>query len=555
MTSASRGLLAIFAHPDDETFGAGGTLALAAAAGVPTWIVCATDGDLGGVEGARELDPELRRGELRCATSALGVAEPIFLGYGDSGMEGWPKPAGCLALADEEEVVGRLVDVIGRLRPATIVTFDPGGIYGHPDHVAISARATEAFRRASAEPGGPVALYHQALSRSGLAGWGEMQAEWAALRGEAGRRRTLGRRPAPAAAFRRAGATRRGLHHRGRRAARPRSEARRVRLPCQPDPGGLVRGAARDAGALDGRRDVHPGRPGAGAGGAGEDPPRRGITPAMPRTERAGDADEALLPNADSALDAALPAPDAGRRRAGRAPRPRRTRPRPRRTRTPRRRTPRPRRPRAAAGVHRARRTARRSRRRAPPQARRTSPWPPGSRRSPSPPGAAAVARPDGRLARCRRPLPAVTASPSSRSSPSNRRGSRVSRRTAVVWPARWKPPARARSSSSTCARDRPARSRRRSRRSAIRNGRPTARGSRSSATGPSGSSVPMGRRPTLVADHPAGQRLPRWSSDGRNIAFVSRRRGWSQVWLVEAPLPRRGRPPARGRRAGAASP
>jgi LmbE family N-acetylglucosaminyl deacetylase len=182
--AAPRGLLAIFAHPDDETFGAGGAMALAAAAGIPTWIICATDGDLGGVEGARELDPELRRGELRCAMAALGVAEPVFLGYGDSGMEGWAKPVGCLALADEEEVVGDLVTVIRTLRPATIVTFDPGGIYGHPDHVTISARATEAFRRAALEPGGPSTLYHQALSRSDLAGWAEMQAQWAALRGE-----------------------------------------------------------------------------------------------------------------------------------------------------------------------------------------------------------------------------------------------------------------------------------------------------------------------------------------------------------------------------------
>jgi LmbE family N-acetylglucosaminyl deacetylase len=182
---APRGLLAIFAHPDDETFGAGGAMALAAAAGVPTWIVCATDGDQGGEEGSRELDPELRRGELRCAMTALGVAAPIFLGYGDSGMEGWAKPAGCLALADEEEVVKRLVGVIRELRPATVVTFDPGGIYGHPDHVTISARATEAFRRAAAEPGGPTTLYHQAVSRSDLAGWGEMQAQHAALGGDA----------------------------------------------------------------------------------------------------------------------------------------------------------------------------------------------------------------------------------------------------------------------------------------------------------------------------------------------------------------------------------
>jgi len=180
-TSTPRGLLAIFAHPDDETFGAGGTMALTAAAGVPTWIVCATDGDLGGEDGARELDPELRRGELRCAMRAFGVAEPIFLGYGDSGMEGWAKPAGCLALADGDEVVERLVAIIRELRPATIVTFDPGGIYGHPDHVAISAHASAAFRRAAAEPGGPTTLYHQAISRSDLAQWGEMQAQWAAL--------------------------------------------------------------------------------------------------------------------------------------------------------------------------------------------------------------------------------------------------------------------------------------------------------------------------------------------------------------------------------------
>lgn len=57
------------------------------------------------------------------------------------------------------------------------------------------------------------------------------------------------------------------------------------------------------------------------------------------------------------------------------------------------------------------------------------------------------------------------------------------------------------------------------------------------------------GSRPTIVADHPAGQHSPRWAPDGRRLAFVSRRRGWSQAWVVAAPLPRRGPRPAREER------
>jgi LmbE family N-acetylglucosaminyl deacetylase len=171
-----RGLLAIFAHPDDESFGVGGVLAQAAAAGIPTTLICATDGDLGGEEGNRDLGRDLRRGELRTAMTALGVGEPVFLGYGDSGMENWPRPAACLATADAEEVIGRLVECIHDLRPAVILTFDPGGIYGHPDHVTISARATEAYRRASAELGGPRVLYHQVVPRSAVTRMRDLQA-------------------------------------------------------------------------------------------------------------------------------------------------------------------------------------------------------------------------------------------------------------------------------------------------------------------------------------------------------------------------------------------
>ena len=171
--STPHGLLSIFAHPDDESYGAGGLMAMAAAAGNPVWVLCVTNGDQGGRPGEMDvdhsLDPDIRCRELTCACEALGVNEPIFLGYRDSGMEGWGAPEGSLAKADPDEVVERMLEVIRRLRPAVIVTFDPGGVYGHPDHTTCSATASAAYRRAAAEPGGPIALYHQALPRSSVA--------------------------------------------------------------------------------------------------------------------------------------------------------------------------------------------------------------------------------------------------------------------------------------------------------------------------------------------------------------------------------------------------
>jgi mycothiol S-conjugate amidase len=166
-----RGLLAVFAHPDDESFGAGGILALAASRSEPVWLICATNGDEGGKadeSGDHAMDPEIRIGELRCACEALGINPPIMLGYRDSGMENWaagPKP-GSFVLADADEVVGRIVDEFRRLRPATVVTFDPGGGYGHPDHRRVSEVTTAAFERIRDEPGAPRALYHSAMPRS-----------------------------------------------------------------------------------------------------------------------------------------------------------------------------------------------------------------------------------------------------------------------------------------------------------------------------------------------------------------------------------------------------
>ena len=172
------GLLAVFAHPDDETFGAGGVMALAAEKGHPVHLICATNGDEGGEaddQGDHSMDPEIRRTELRCACEALGIAEPIFLGYRDSGMETWTPKPGAFVLADREEIIGRLVAEMTRLRPSVVVTFDPGGAYGHPDHTRVSDVTTAAFMRLLGHPGAPRALYHQAIPRS----WAvRMVAEW-----------------------------------------------------------------------------------------------------------------------------------------------------------------------------------------------------------------------------------------------------------------------------------------------------------------------------------------------------------------------------------------
>jgi LmbE family N-acetylglucosaminyl deacetylase len=123
------------------------------------------------------LDPEIRRARagLRVQGARRRRADlPRLprLGHGGLGRArrfAQPRP--------QDEVVERILAVIRRLRPAVIVTFDPGGVYGHPDHTACSATATAAYRRAAAEPGGPVALYHQALPRSPWRDAGAQEAE------------------------------------------------------------------------------------------------------------------------------------------------------------------------------------------------------------------------------------------------------------------------------------------------------------------------------------------------------------------------------------------
>ena len=144
-------LLAVLAHPDDESFGMGGTLALYAQRSVAVHLICATRGEVGEVEAeylqGYESIAQLREHELRCAAEQLGLAAVHFLDYRDSGMLGsednhHPQ---ALAAAPIEEVAGKLVAYIRRLRPQVVVTFDPIGGYRHPDHVAVHEATKKAF--------------------------------------------------------------------------------------------------------------------------------------------------------------------------------------------------------------------------------------------------------------------------------------------------------------------------------------------------------------------------------------------------------------------------
>ena len=143
--------LAIFAHPDDEAFGSGGTLARYAEAGVDVHLLCATRGESGKITDP-DIDPgtdvgPLREGELRSACAALGVQPPEFLGYHDSGRQERVRADDPKALmnVDELDLERALVPHIARLRPDVVLTFDPHGVYGHIDHIRIHRAATAAF--------------------------------------------------------------------------------------------------------------------------------------------------------------------------------------------------------------------------------------------------------------------------------------------------------------------------------------------------------------------------------------------------------------------------
>jgi LmbE family N-acetylglucosaminyl deacetylase len=171
-------LLFLLAHPDDETFGPGATIAKYSQAGAEIQLATATRGEAGMLGEPpltdREHVAEVRSSELAAAAQVLGIARIHFLGFVD----------GQLAVVPRELLVERAVEVVRRVRPHVIVGFGPEGVSRHPDHKVMCEVALAAFDRA-ADPawypghasggGGPWAarkLYQFELPEEVMASWG-----------------------------------------------------------------------------------------------------------------------------------------------------------------------------------------------------------------------------------------------------------------------------------------------------------------------------------------------------------------------------------------------
>jgi LmbE family N-acetylglucosaminyl deacetylase len=160
-------IASIWAHPDDETFLAGGVMAAAAARGQRVVCVSATAGELG-TSDPHTWPPErlarVRRWEASAAMAVLGVADHRWLGYADGGLAGLPPG----------DPVDRLAALLTEVRPDTILTFGPDGLTFHPDHRAVSSWVSLAWDRA----GRPGRLLHATRSSEHLSTWGRRYEEW-----------------------------------------------------------------------------------------------------------------------------------------------------------------------------------------------------------------------------------------------------------------------------------------------------------------------------------------------------------------------------------------
>ncbi len=176
-------LMAVHAHPDDESSSTGGVLAHYSDEGIRTVVVTCTNGEFGdtpdgvkpGEDGHEEQAvAQIRLAELRQACKHLAVTELELLGYHDSGMPDWEykNRPDAFCNVPQDEVAARIGDLIERYRPQVVITYDDQGAYQHPDHL----HASQCAQAAVAATGIPDKLYLTAMRRSD---WRKL---WDALR-------------------------------------------------------------------------------------------------------------------------------------------------------------------------------------------------------------------------------------------------------------------------------------------------------------------------------------------------------------------------------------
>src|SRR5262245_21664050 len=163
MTPTRRCILGVFAHPDDETSCAGGTLSRYAHAGVDVYVAMATRGEQGmlgtnGQEVTRVDLPRVRAMELCTVLQMYGTKPPIFLGYRDQEV----------SHANADERIGKRAAVMAGITPDVVITFGPMGLSGHPDHVAVHHATVAAFHRYRHRTTPPPRLYYKALLPAAL---------------------------------------------------------------------------------------------------------------------------------------------------------------------------------------------------------------------------------------------------------------------------------------------------------------------------------------------------------------------------------------------------
>jgi LmbE family N-acetylglucosaminyl deacetylase len=158
MTARAHRMLCVFAHPDDECLGPGGTIAHYAMRGVEVYLLTFTCGEAGSIGVSKELPPDelcrRRLRELEGACEALRIREHRIVGVADKGVSGMDPARG----------VAEVTADIERYRPDVVLTFHHEGVSSHPDHIAVAGFLDAAV--AAAGDDGPFKYYQWGIPRS-----------------------------------------------------------------------------------------------------------------------------------------------------------------------------------------------------------------------------------------------------------------------------------------------------------------------------------------------------------------------------------------------------